>query len=350
MEVHTDLGAFPALPTGAAVTIGAYDGVHLGHQAVLREVRRLAMLMATGSRGLRPSPVDAGGDLSPAGDPGPEHTKGPLAGIPTVLVTFDRHPATVVRPESAPKVLTDLDQKLEVLAATGDVDHVVVIRFDLARSQEEPEDFVKEVLVDGLAARIVVVGEDFHFGRRRRGNVALLRQQGAEHGFEVVGLGLVEVPGVAGPVSSTAIRSLLKAGRVEKASSLLGRPHEVRGTVAGGERRGQELGFPTANVVVPPDILLPAPGIYAGWYLRPDGTPHATAISLGRRPTFHPDDSPLVLEAYVLDFEGDLYGEPARVRFVGRLRDEERYDSVAALVAQTGLDVEATRALLGARR
>ncbi|MDP8937353.1 MAG: bifunctional riboflavin kinase/FAD synthetase [Actinomycetota bacterium] len=366
MEVHTDLATFPALPTGTAVTIGAYDGVHLGHQAILRQLRRLAMLMATGTRGLRSesrasrsaaearpgtSPVAGGGD--PAGDPDPERTRSATVAdsIATVLVTFDRHPATVVRPESAPKLLTDLDQKLEVLAATGDVDHVVVIRFDAARSQEEPEDFVKEVLVDGVAARIVVVGEDFHFGRRRRGNVALLRQQGAAHGFDVVGLGLVEVPGVAGPVSSTAIRRLLEAGRVDEASALLGRPHEVRGTVAGGDRRGHDLGFPTANVVVPPDILLPAPGIYAGWYLRPDGVPLATAISLGRRPTFHPDDdSPLVLEAYLLDFEGDLYGEPARVRFVGRLRDEERYDSVADLVAQTTRDVEDTRALLGARR
>jgi len=316
VEVHTDLAAVPALPGGAAVTIGAYDGVHLGHQAVLREVRRLAR---------------AGGHAS-------------------VLVTFDRHPATVVRPESAPRLLTDPDQKLEVLAATGDVDHVVVVSFDLPRSQEEPEEFVREVLVDALAARVVVVGEDFHFGRRRRGNVALLRDQGAQHGFEVVGLGLVDVPGVAGPVSSTEIRRLLAAGHPEDAAALLGRPHEVRGVVAGGDRRGQQLGFPTANVVVAPDILLPAPGIYAGWYLRPGGEPLATAISLGSRPTFHPEGSPLVLEAYLLDFEGDLYGETARVRFVHRLRGEERYDSADALVAQAALDVEATRAVLGARR
>jgi riboflavin kinase / FMN adenylyltransferase len=317
VEVHTDLAVVPDLGDGSAVTIGAYDGVHLGHQAVLREVRRLGE-----ARG----------------------------GLATVVVTFDRHPATVVRPESAPKLLTDLDQKLEVLEATGDVDHVVVIRFDRVRSQEEPEDFVEEVLVDALSARVVVVGEDFHFGRRRRGNVALLRMQGAEHGFAVVGLDLVEVAGVTGPVSSTAIRRLLAAGRVDEAGALLGRAYEVRGTVASGDRRGQDLGFPTANVVVPPEILLPAPGIYAGWYVRPGGDAVPTAISLGRRPTFHPDGSPLVLEAYLLDFRGDLYGEAARVRFVHRLRDEQRYDSVAALVAQTTLDVEATRAVLGARR
>jgi len=364
VDVHTDLRAVPDLPGGSVVTIGAYDGVHLGHQAILREVRRIASSSATGARVLPSesrasrsaaeartgtSPVAAGGDPSPVVDPEADPPRVPVA-MSTVLVTFDRHPATVVRPESAPKLLTDLDQKLEILAATGDVDHVVVVRFDVARSQEEPEDFVEEVLVGALSARVVVVGEDFHFGRRRRGNVALLREQGARHGFEVVGLGLVEVPGVVGPVSSTAIRGLVAAGRLDQAATLLGRPYEVRGKVASGDRRGHELGFPTANVVVPREILLPAPGIYAGWYLRPDGRPLATAISLGRRPTFHPDGSPLVLEAYLLDFEGELYGERARVRFVSRLRDEERYESVAALVAQTTRDVEVTRAVLGARR
>jgi len=326
VKVHTELGAVPELRAGSVVTIGAYDGVHLGHQAVLRELKSLAT-----------------GEV--------RRTRVPVANdVPTVLLTFDRHPATVVRPESAPKLLTDLDQKLEVLAATGDVDHVVVLRFDAVRSREEPEDFVKEVLVDALSARVVVVGEDFHFGRGRRGNVELLRREGAEHGFDVVGLRLVDVPGVAGPVSSTAVRRLVAEGRVDAAAALLGRAYEVRGTVTAGDRRGQDLGFPTANVVAPADILLPAAGIYAGWYLRPEGLPLAAAISLGRRPTFHADGSPLVLEAHLLDFEGDLYGERARVRFVHRLRDEVRYDSVAALVAQTTLDVEATRAVLGARR
>ena len=350
MEVHTDLAAVPHFPGGSVVTIGAYDGVHLGHQAVLREVRKLARALSppaatSGARaGLGPPPA-ATGEV--------RRTRVPVA-VESVVVTFDRHPATVVRPESAPKLLTDLDQKLEVLAATGDVDHVVVIRFDLARSQEEPEEFVQEVLVDALGARVVVVGEDFHFGRRRRGNVALLRERGVELGFEVVGLGLLDLPGaaapgVAGPVSSTAIRRLLEQGRIDEATALLGRPYEVRGTVAGGEQRGQQLGFPTANVVVPPEILLPAAGIYAGWYVRPDGEPHPTAISLGRRPTFHPEGAPLVLEAYVLDFDGDLYGEPARVRFVRRLRDEERYDSPAQLATRAAVEVEATGAVLGAR-
>ncbi len=318
MKVITEFGARGGPVAGTAVTIGAFDGVHRGHQAVLAELRRLAT----------------------------------EAGLSTTVVTFDRHPAMVVRPGSAPKLLTDLDQKLEALAATGHVDATVVVPFDEARSKEDPEDFVSEVLVDGLGARLVIVGEDFHFGHRRRGNVELLRRLGADLGFDVVGLGLIEAAelggpgGLGGPVSSTAIRRLLSAGDVAAAADLLGRDHEVRGVVAGGEGRGHDLGFPTANVVVPPEILLPAVGIYAGWYRRPDGAVHPTAISLGRRPTFHPDDAPVVLEPYLLDFTGDLYGEAARVTFVARLRDEERYDSVDALKAQIALDVEATRKAL----
>ncbi|HEX2193119.1 MAG TPA: bifunctional riboflavin kinase/FAD synthetase [Acidimicrobiales bacterium] len=301
--------------TGTGVTIGAYDGVHLGHQAVLRELRALAS----------------------------------ARGLATVVLTFDRHPASVVRPESAPRLLTDLDQKLELLAAAGDVDHAVVLRFDETRSREEAADFVTEVLVDGLSARLVVVGEDFHFGRGRKGNVALLREMGATLGFDVVGLGLLASPGHDAPVSSTAVRRALSRGEVDVAAGYLGRPHEVRGTVVRGDRRGGTvLGFPTANVAVPPEILLPADGIYAGWFVRPDGERRAAALSVGRRPTFTPDAEVSVLEAYLLGFDGDLYGEAARVQFVHRLRDETRFESVDELVAQMRADVEATREILTA--
>ena len=229
----------------------------------------------------------------------------------------------------------------------GDVDHVVVLRFDEARSREEAADFVAEVLVDALSARLVVVGEDFHFGRGRRGNVELLRDLGVTLGFEVVGLGLRRGPGTATPVSSTAIRQALARGAVDVAAAHLGRPHEVRGTVVPGDRRGGTLlGFPTANVAVPAEILLPADGIYAGWFVRPHGERRAAALSVGRRPTFTPDAEVSVLEAYLLDFDGDLYGEAARVRFVRRLRDETRFDSVDELVAQMRADVEVTREIL----
>jgi len=307
------MAACPVPVTGSVVTIGAYDGVHLGHRAVIDEVRARASTL----------------------------------GVPTAVVTFDRHPAAVVRPTSAPRLLTDTDQKLELLADAG-VDYTLVLHFDEERSHESAEDFVNEVLAGCLRARLVVVGEDFHFGRNRGGNVELLRRMGPNLGFEVEGLTLVPVPGVEGPVSSTAIRRTLVEGDVVTAARLLGRPHEVRGAVERGDGRGGNvLGFPTANVAVPNEIQLPADGIYAGWYERPDGSTHAAAISIGRRPTFYPEGGPLMVEAYLLDFDGDLYGERAAVRFASRLRGEERFESADALVAQMNKDVEAARAALG---
>lgn len=316
MQVIHGAGPCPTPLEPSAVTIGAYDGVHLGHQAVIGQVRELAA-----ARGLQ-----------------------------TVVVTFDRHPATVVRPESAPRLLCDLDQKLELLAATG-VDATYVIRFDAERAAETAEEFVDDVLVGCLNARAVVVGEDFHFGHKRGGDVALLRDMGASRDFGVEGLALVDATGApagSGPnVSSTAIRRLLADGDVAGAGALLGRPHEVRGTVEHGDKRGRELGFPTANLVIPAEIQLPADGIYAGWFERADGTVHATAMSLGHRPTFYdrPQGAPL-LECNLLDFAGDLYGEAVRVRFVERLRGEVRFEGIDPLVAQMQLDVDRTRALL----
>jgi len=313
MEVIRDAASCPHPAEGCAVTIGQYDGVHVGHRTVIAEVRRRAS----------------------------------DAGLRTAVVTFDRHPASVVRPESAPLLLTDLEQKLELLAETG-VDYTLVVTFDEARSKEPAEDFVDEVLLSCLNAKVVVVGEDFHFGHQRRGNVALLRAMGVVEGFEVDGIDLVGTDHRPSdvPVSSTAIRGALAEGDVGAAADMLGRPHEVRGVVGRGDQRGRELGFPTANVEVPDDIALPADGIYAGWYLRPDGVRLPTAISLGRRPTFYEDAAVSLLEAHLLDFAGDLYGEPARVQFVARLRGEERFDSVDDLVAQMGRDCELARRLL----
>jgi riboflavin kinase/FMN adenylyltransferase len=263
-----------------------------------------------------------------------------------VVVTFDRHPATVVRPESAPLLLTDPSQKLELLASAG-VDRTVVVPFDEVRARESAEDFVLEVLVGALGARLVVVGEDFHFGYGRRGTVALLAEMGARHGFEVAGIAL-DADAAGRAVSSTRIRALLGAGDVAAAAMLLGRPHQVRGVVVHGDGRGgPELGFPTANVAVPEGIALPGEGIYACWFERPDGSVHAAAASLGRRPTFHAEADGPLLEAFLLDFSGDLYGEPARVSFVARLREERRFDSTEALVRQMHDDVAAARAVLG---
>jgi riboflavin kinase/FMN adenylyltransferase len=297
-----------------AVTIGAYDGVHTGHRLVIDRVRRVAAEQ----------------------------------GLESAVVTFDQHPAAVVRPESAPKLLTDLEQKLELLAETG-VDYVLLVHFDEARAEETAEEFVREVLVGCLDTKAVVVGHDFHFGKGRQGSVPMLQDMGAELGFDVTGLRLFSGGLDREPISSTRIRKLLAEGAVGEAASLLGRPHQVRGPVADGDKRGRLLGFPTANVSVPDNIVLPADGVYAGWYRRPDGIRRPTAVSLGRRPTYYAESGRQLLECYLLDFDGDLYGEPAQVDFVAHLRAQARFESSQALVDQMGRDVATTRRVLGAQ-
>jgi riboflavin kinase/FMN adenylyltransferase len=294
------------------VTIGAYDGVHRGHQAVIAAVRERAEAL----------------------------------GAHSVVVTFDRHPASIVRPESAPKLLTDPDQKLELLAATG-VDATVLVHFDEDQAGESPEAFVERVLVGCLGACRIVVGEDFHFGNRRRGNVALLRSVGARLDFDVEPVDLVARPdGVDEPVSSTAIRRAMAGGQVELAASLLGHPFQARGVVVQGDQRGRTIGFPTANVEVPSVICLPADGVYAGWYVRPTGERQACAINLGRRPTFYEHADHSLLEAHLIDFQGDLYGEHAKVEFTHFLRSERKFDGIDALVNQLKHDVDHARSLL----
>jgi len=298
---------------GSALTIGAFDGVHRGHRQVISTLRALAA-----ERDLR-----------------------------TVVVTFDRHPASVVRPESAPLLLTDLDQKLELLAECG-VDATFVVRFDELRSQESASEFITNDLVDSLNAKLVTVGNDFHFGNKRVGNVALLTEMGADLGFETLAHELVDVNGQPSTesVSSTRIRAALRSGDLASANEMLGRPHEVRGFVGHGDGRARDLGFRTANVAVPETICLPADGIYAGWCRTPDGVNRACAISLGRRPTFYEFADTSLLEAHILDFDGDLYGEELAVQFVSYLRNELKFDSVDALITQMGIDVDQCRSLL----
>jgi riboflavin kinase/FMN adenylyltransferase len=305
---------------GTVLTIGVYDGVHLGHRHVINEVRAGATEM----------------------------------GARSAVVTFDPHPASVLRPESAPKLLTELDQKLELLAAAG-VDTTMVVRFDRARSEESAEDFVERILVDRLGARWVIVGEDFHFGHGRKGNIELLTRMGDQFGFGVTGVRpfRAEARDATGAsavdvVSSTRIRALLVTGDVESAASLLGRPHGVRGIVGHGDKRGRTLGYPTANVAVPSGVALPAEGVYAGWYRRPGGSRLPAAVSLGRRPTFYVDADLSLLEAHLLDFDGDLYDESAQVEFVGRLRGQQAFASADALIEQMGHDVGAARRMLAA--
>jgi riboflavin kinase/FMN adenylyltransferase len=235
---------------------------------------------------------------------------------------------------------------MELLESTG-IDAVVVVPFDEEQAAETPESFVERVLVRCLRTKTIVVGQDFHFGRHRDGNVDLLRKFGAESDFDVEPVQLVQrVDGVDEPVSSTAIRRALAGGDIKRANAMLGRSYEMCGEVFTGDQRGRLLGFPTANVAVPSGMCLPADGVYAGWYERPNGDVHGCAINLGRRPTFYEHADASLLEAHLLDVDVDLYGETARVKFTHFLRSERKFDGVDALIAQLGQDVHSARELL----
>ena len=267
-----------------------------------------------------------------------------------MVVTFEPHPARVLRPDSAPRLLCDTATKLELLAETG-VDATYVMAFDADRALEEPEHFIKRLLVDELRSRMVMVGADFRFGHRRGGDVTMLEDAGADVGFKVEGLPLVGADGQAArveeQVSSTAIRRALTEGRLDAANVMLGRPHELRGVVVEGDRRGRTWGFPTANVAVAPEMLRPEPGICAGWLVRADGTELPAAIYLGNRPTVYGEGGDVVLEVHALDWQGDLYDETVAVRFTHRIRGDAAFDTFEGLTQQIGRDCDQARRLLG---
>lgn len=300
----------------SVVTIGAYDGLHAGHRTVIDHVKAVARDRSAKS----------------------------------VIVTFDRHPASLVRPESAPRLLTDQHQKLELLAET-EVDAVAIVRFDEAQAAESPDDFVRRVLVNSLGVAAIVVGEDFHFGRGRAGNVTLMRTLGTELDFTVVPHELVT--GGDTIISSTAIRRAIADGDIARANEWLGRTYELRGIVGDGDKRGRTIGFPTANVEVPSAMCIPGDGVYAAWYERDSGpragAVYPAAVNIGRRPTFYENQPVSLIEAHVLDNGPaehqplDLYGESARLRFVARLRGERKFSGLDELRAQLALDIEAAR-------
>lgn len=301
---------FPArISEGSVVTIGKYDGVHIGHRVVLRAA------------------VDRAREL----------------GLESIVVTFHRNPHEVVRPYAAPKRILGLATRLERIAETG-IDTAVVLRFDEARAAETAEDFTQELLVDKLGARLVYVGEDFRFGRRGHGDVALLKSLGRQHGFDVVEVGLVGTDGET-RVSSTRIRELILEGDVETATRLLDGPPTVLGVVVHGEARGRELGFPTANLEPGEFDLVPADGIYAGWAVV-DGERHPAAISVSDNPTFD-DVAERRVEVHLIDVDEDLYGRRLVVEFVARLRGSVRFETVDDLIAEMHRDVARAREILG---
>jgi riboflavin kinase/FMN adenylyltransferase len=260
------------------------------------------------------------------------------------LITWDRHPLKTLRPGSEPKVLTTPERKAELIEETS-IDTLVVLPFDEAFSKWSPERFVTDVLVK-LGARKVFVGNGWRFGHRAAGTIDLLHKMGAEHGFEATALELAEVEGER--VSSTRVRTAIAEGDMTTARTLLARPFDVDGAVLRGDRRGTDLGFPTANLKLDRSIAHPPRGVYAGRAVIEGGISYTAAINVGVNPQFggDPDTTPWRVEAYLLDFGGDLYDQSLRIELHERLRDELTFESVDALVEQMAKDVDQTRSLM----
>jgi riboflavin kinase/FMN adenylyltransferase len=314
MDIFRGHNALPRALRNPVVAIGNFDGVHRGHASIFAQARRLA-------QGLDGE---------------------------AVVLTFDPHPAKVLAPAFAPPLITPLARKLELIAATG-VAATVVEPFDRALAGHSPAEFLDEVLVNGLGAKHVIVGYDFTFGHKRSGNVQLLAELGPARGFGVTVVAPVSADGIV--CSSTKVREFVLEGRVDGARLLLGRDVEVEGEVVRGDGRGKKIGVPTANLKLETE-LVPKNGVYAGWgERREDGQRWIAAINIGTNPTFVADH-PVTVEAHLIDCDAELYGQTLRVGFVERLRAEERFPSLDALLAQIARDVEQTRALMsqGANR
>jgi riboflavin kinase/FMN adenylyltransferase len=314
VERWQGLGHVPETWDRCVVTIGVFDGVHRGHQRIVGRAR------------------EAAGAL----------------GLPLVVVTFDPHPDEVIRPGSHPAMLCSLRRRAQLLGGLGAA-AICVLPFTLEFSKLGPDEFVRTVLADRLHARHVVVGENFRFGHRAAGDLALLAELGEKYDFRAEGVPLLAEDGVT--VSSSALRDRVAAGDVAGAAHGLGRPHRVEGVVVRGAQRGRALGFPTANLETAEHTAIPADGIYAGWLASLDGDGAEVerwpaAVSVGANPTF--DGRHRVVEAYALDRDDlDLYGVHVAVEFAARLRGMVRFDSVDALVAQMRLDCAEARALTG---
>jgi riboflavin kinase/FMN adenylyltransferase len=300
------------LGTPHAVTIGNFDGLHLGHQAMLARLQDVAR----------------------------------ARGLPSCVLSFEPHPREFFTPEQAPARLSSLREKAECLQRMG-IDRLHVFRFDRAFSALSAEAFIEQVLGTTLEARYVLVGDDFRYGAKRTGDFALLKQAGQSLGFDAEFLPTVEVAGER--ASSTAVRQALAAGELEHAERLLGRPYSISGRVVHGDKLGRDIGFPTANIQLKhnrPPLL----GIFAVEVYGLNGEPLPGAASLGKRPTVKNPDAVPVLEVHLFDFNAEIYGRRVRVDFLHKLRDEEKYPDLDSLVAQIRRDVDNAKQFLRQRR
>ncbi len=312
MQVIQDALKSADLPYGGIATIGNYDGIHRGQRAVLDRVVQRAR----------------------------------AAGVQSVVITFDPHPVSVLRPESAPRLLTPGAQRESLLAETG-IDNLLVVRFTQELAATEPEEFMRSFLHRALALQEIYVGSEFVFGKARRGNLALLEHLGKELDFAAYGVD--EVLHQGQPVSSTRIRRAVAEGKVELAMDLFGRPYSLHGTIARGDRMGMRLGWPTINLL-PENEQLPSDGVYTGRVLLPAMPGVFDCVTnVGTRPTVY-ENYQHVVESHILDFKSDVYGERVEIQFFKRLREERIFSTVMDLSAQIGRDVETTREYFATRR
>jgi riboflavin kinase / FMN adenylyltransferase len=302
MRIVRGLESVPPDPRPSVVALGIFDGVHLGHRAILGTALGLAR----------------------------------AAGLEAVACTFDPHPMEVLQPSRAPQSITTLDERLALIGETG-VDAIVVLAFTRELAAVEPEAFVKDVLLERLRAREIVVGYNHRFGRGARGDARLLEDLAGRSGFQAHVVPPMTVDGA--PVSSSEVRAALQRGDVTAAARALGRPYSIAGPVTSGAGRGRTLGFPTANVASDRPALV-ARGVYWG-RLHVEGRPYSAVVNVGVRPTF--GETTLAVEAHLLDFSGDLYGRQVRLDFLDRLREEMRFPSVDELKAQVARDIAAAR-------
>ncbi|OPX25182.1 MAG: riboflavin biosynthesis protein RibF [Candidatus Latescibacteria bacterium 4484_107] len=305
MKIIDHIDSLPSLDH-PVVTVGTYDGVHLGHQEILREVRR----------------------------------KTKVRNGTSVVLTFEPHPQTVVAPESAPFLLTTKTERIALLEKKG-IDETLFLPFDAEMARLDAGEFVRKILVDGIGAEAVVLGTNHAFGRGRSGNVRSLKRFGEQFGFEVDAVPSLIVDGA--PVSSTRIRRLIREGRVAEAARLLGRPYSMTGKVIRGDGRGRGLGFPTANLSIDhPRKLLPADGVYAMW-AEMDGARFPAVMNIGVRPSFRAGRA---IEVHLLDFRDTVYGATVSGKLVEKIREEKQFDHPEALSEQIAQDIARARALL----